>query len=72
MEKKLYKKIDTTEDITMIDVQQIIKDDFSIEFSLPHVCTIVRKLGFDYIKSNENTNNKHTLVKIIKCGFHYF
>lgn len=66
MEKELYIKIDTTEDITMVDVQQIIKDYFNIEFSLPHVCTIVRKLGFDYIKSSANTHNKHVLVKINK------
>ena len=61
MEKKLYKKIDSSEDITMVDVQQILNDDFNIEFSLPHVCTIVRKLGFDYIESD---NKKQVLVKI--------
>lgn len=66
MEKKLCKKIDTTDNITMLDVQQIINNDFNIEFSLPHVCTIVRKLGFDYIKSNGKKDNKHALVKIKK------
>lgn len=49
----------------MVDVQQILNDEFDIEFSLPHVCSIVRKLGFDYVQSNDETNNKKpTLVKI--------
>lgn len=46
----------------MLDVQKILNDEFKIEFSLPHVCNIVRKLGFDYIESNDNKNN--TLRKI--------
>lgn len=30
-----------------------------------HVCSIVRKLGFDYVQSDDETNNKKpTLVKI--------
>ena len=49
----------------MVDVQQILNDEFNIEFSLPHVCSIVRKLGFDYIQdNNKNNDNKHVLVKI--------
>ena len=65
MEKKLYKKIDSKKNITMVDVQQILNDEFDIEFSLPHVCSIVRKLGFDYVQSDDETNNKKpTLVKI--------
>ena len=65
MEKKLYKKIDSKKNITMVDVQQILNDEFDIEFSLPHLCSIVRKLGFDYVQSNDETNNKKpTLVKI--------
>ena len=49
----------------MVDVQQILNDEFNIKFTLPHVCSIVRKLGFDYIQSNEKNNDKkHVLVKI--------
>ena len=65
MEKKLYKKIESKNNISMVDVQQILNDEFNIEFSLPHVCSIVRKLGFDYIQdNNKNNDNKHVLVKI--------
>lgn len=65
MEKKLYKKIDDENIISMVDVQRIIKKDFNIEFTLPHVCSIVRKLGFDYIESEDKmTNKKRLLVKI--------
>ena len=56
------KKIESADHITMLDVQKILNDEFKIEFSLPHVCNIVRKLGFDYIESNDNKNN--TLRKI--------
>ena len=38
------------ENLTMTDAQRILKDDFGIEFSLPHVCNIVRQLGFNYGK----------------------
>ena len=65
MEKKLYKEIESKNNISMVDVQQILNDEFNIEFSLPHVCSIVRKLGFDYIQdNNEKNDNKHVLVKI--------
>ena len=65
MEKKLYKKIDDENIISMVDVQRIIKKDFNIEFTLPHVCSIVKKLGFDYIESEDKmTNKKRLLVKI--------
>ena len=39
-----------TENVTMTDAQRILKDDFGIEFSLPHVCNIVSQLGFNYGK----------------------
>ena len=38
------------ENLTMTDAQRILKDEFGIEFSLPHVGTIVRQLGFNYGK----------------------
>ena len=38
------------ENLTMTDAQRILKDDFGIEFSLSHVCNIVRQLGFNYGK----------------------
>ena len=38
------------ENLTMTDAQRILKDDFGIKFSLPHVCNIVRQLGFNYGK----------------------
>lgn len=39
-----------SENVTMTDAQRILKEDFGIEFSLPHVCNIVRQLGFNYGK----------------------
>ena len=38
------------ENLTMTDAQRILKEDFGIEFSLPHVCNIVTQLGFNYGK----------------------
>ena len=65
MEKKLYKRINEENNIAMVDVQQILNNEFDIEFSLPHVCSIVRKLGFDYIQSDDETDGKkQKLVKI--------
>ena len=65
MEKRLYKIIEDENDISMVDVQRILNKDFNIKFTLPHVCSIVRKLGFDYIESDSKNNNKnHVLVKI--------
>ena len=67
MENKLTKRIISEDELTMVDVQHILKEDFNVEFSLPHVCSIVRRLGFDYIQSNNDTddsNYKKVLVKI--------
>ena len=47
----------------MVDVQHILSDEFNVDFSLPHVCNIVQKLGFDYIQS-EDDEIKKILVKI--------
>ena len=40
-----------SENVTMTDAQRNLKDNFGMEFSLPHVCIIVRQLGFNYGKS---------------------
>ena len=67
MEKKLIKRIESENELSMVDVQHILNDEFNVEFSLPHVCNIVRKLGFDYIQSNNNMdedNYKKSLIKI--------
>ena len=39
-----------SENVTMTDAQRILKEKFGIVFSLPHVCNIVRQLGFNYGK----------------------
>lgn len=64
MEKKLSERIDSEEYITMIDVQEILKSEFKIEFSLPHVCNIVRRLGFDYVKPKDDDEGM-TLRKVV-------
>ena len=63
MEKKLSDRIEREDHITMLDVQCILKDEFDVDFSLPHVCSIVRKLGFDYIKPKED--EEVTLRKVL-------
>ena len=63
MEKKLIKRIDDEDQISMVDVQKILSNEFDVEFSLPHVCSIVRKLGFDYIENKDKSSIK-TLKKL--------
>lgn len=63
MENKLYEIISSRDNISMVDVQHILSDEFNVDFSLPHVCNIVQKLGFDYIQS-EDDEIKKILVKI--------
>ena len=63
----MFKRIESENELSMVDVQHILNDEFNVEFSLPHVCNIVRKLGFDYIQSNNNMdedNYKKSLIKI--------
>ena len=48
-----------------------LKDDFGIEFSLPHVCNIVRQLGFNYGKPRPKfreapENGEEILKKTLK------
>ena len=50
--------------ITMVEVQNILKNEYNVEFTLPHVCNIVRKLGFDYIQP-KNDNDEFTLRKVV-------
>ena len=64
MENKLSKRIESEEKITMVGVQNILKNEYNVEFSLPHVCNIVRKLGFDYIQPNDD-NEEITLRKVV-------
>ena len=64
MENKLSNRIENEEKITMVGVQNILKNEYNIEFTLPHVCNIVRKLGFDYIQPNSD-NDEITLRKVI-------
>ena len=63
MENNLSKRIESEEKITMIDVQNILKNEYNIEFTLPHVCNIVRKLGFDYVQLKKDSN-EITLRKV--------
>ena len=64
METKLSKRIESEENITMVEVQNILKNEYKIEFSLPHVCNIVRKLGFDYIQPKTDSD-EITLRKVL-------
>lgn len=64
MKNKLSKRIESEEKITMVGVQNILKNEYDVEFSLPHVCNIVRKLGFDYIQPNDD-NEEITLRKVV-------
>ena len=64
MKNKLSERIESEESIGMIDVQRILKSEFDVEFTLPHVCSIVRKLGFDYIEPKEE-NESITLRKVV-------
>lgn len=64
MENKLSKRIESEEKITMVGVKNILKNEYNVEFSLPHVCNIVRKLGFDYIQPNDD-NEEIILRKVV-------
>ena len=37
----------------MVKVQKILKSEFDIEFTLTHVCNIVRRRGSDYVKPKD-------------------
>ena len=63
MENKLYERIARDDNMSMVDVQHILSDKFKVKFTIPHVCSIVRKLVFDYIQS-DNDKIKKILVKI--------
>lgn len=64
MEKKLSNRIESEDNVTMIRVQEILKNEFKIEFTLPHVCNIVRRLGFDYVKPKDEDEGL-TLRKVV-------
>ena len=64
MEKKLSNRIESEDNVTMIRVQEILKNEFKIEFTLPHVCNIVRRLGFDYVKPKDE-DEYLTLRKVV-------
>ena len=66
MEQKLSQRIERKKNITIIDVQNILKKEYNTEFSLPHVCNIVRKLGFDYIQLKDDNNNKKSRKILVK------
>ena len=64
IEKKLSDRIESEDDISMVKVQKILKSEFGIEFTLPHVCNIVRRLGFDYVKPKDE-NERLRLRKVV-------
>lgn len=49
-EKRLKELIIANLPMSKTDVKRLISDEFDIEFSLPHVCTILKKLDFNYGK----------------------
>ena len=64
METKLIKRIESENDITMVQVQSILKNEYDVDFTLPHVCNIVRKLGFEYIQTNDDQDTtRKVLIK---------
>ena len=64
METKLINRIESENDITMVQVQSILKNEYDVDFTLPHVCNIVRKLGFEYIQTNDDQNTtRKVLIK---------
>ena len=63
MENRLSKRIESEEKITMVEVQNILKTEYNTEFTLPHVCNIVRKLGFDYVQLKKDSS-EITLRKV--------
>ena len=64
METKLINRIESENDIIMVQVQSILKNEYDVDFTLPHVCNIVRKLGFEYIQTNDDQNTtRKVLIK---------
>ena len=53
--------------LTMTDAQNILRDEFELDFSLPYVCKIVRNLGFNYgsprPKFKEEPENAEEILK---------
>lgn len=53
--------------LTMTDAQNILRDEFELDFSLPYVCKIVRDLGFNYgsprPKFKEEPENAEEILK---------
>ena len=43
--------IENTPNLSMKNVQQIIKEKFNVEYSLKQIGVIVRKLGYNYSKA---------------------
>ena len=66
MDKKLSDRIESVDDIGMVNVQEILKSEFGIEFTLPHVCNIVRRLGFDYVKFKDDYGSLHLRKVVLK------
>ena len=64
IENKLSKRIESEDNISMVDVQKILINEYNIEFTLPHVCSIVRRLGFDYVEP-KGEDEEITLRKVI-------
>ena len=47
----------------MTDAQRILKEDFGIEFTLPHVCNIVRQLGLITANQDQNSEKRQKMEK---------
>lgn len=67
---KFKNRLANDSNLTMTDAQIILKEEFKIEFSLPHVCSIVRDLGFNYGKPRPKfkeapENNEELLKKVL-------
>ena len=52
-----------SENVTMTDAQRILKEDFGIEFTLPHVCNIVRQLGLITANQDQNSEKRQKMEK---------
>ena len=58
----------------MTDAQNILRDEFKLDFSLPYVCRLVRDLGFNYgsprPKFKEEPENAEEIEAVRQLFYH--
>lgn len=62
-----FEKILEQKNLTMVEAQNILRDDFKLDFTLPYVSKLVRDLGFNYgsprPKFKEEPENAEEILK---------